>query len=52
MTTNIKRPVIRYNNISLLKGGSPAFDVSSNSGDGVDFLSYISKTTTTKNRRF
>lgn len=41
MTTNIKRPVIRYNNISLLKGGSPAFDINSNSGDGVSFLSYV-----------
>ena len=41
MTTNIKRPVIRYNNISLLKGGSPAFNVNNNSGDGVNFLSYI-----------
>ena len=41
MTTNIKRPVIRYNNISLLKSTSPSFSIDSNSGDNVSFLSNV-----------
>lgn len=38
MTIKNERPVIRYNNVSLLKSDSPAFSEVSNSGDGIKFL--------------
>lgn len=41
MPINFKRPVIRYNNISLLKSTSPSFSIDSNSGDNVSFLSNV-----------
>jgi hypothetical protein len=41
MTTENQRPIIRYNNISLLKSEAPAFSEVSNSGDSISFLSNV-----------
>lgn len=38
MTIKNERPVIRYNNVALLKSKSPAFSEASNSGENIKFL--------------
>jgi hypothetical protein len=38
MTIKNKRPIIRYNNVALLRSKSPAFSELSNSGENIKFL--------------
>lgn len=41
MPINKQRPIIRYNNLALLRSDSPAFSEESNSGNNVDFLPLV-----------